>query len=156
MGKGNPLENLASGLFSPDAIQDALALPQLPKAAVAKGAKWEEKKTVGSPIGKMSVGMKYTFEGEVEKNGKKLQKIAVVPSFSLKGESQDPKMPLKITIKGSKGKGHLYFDNEAGRFLESTSESTMDVEIGLGEVMLPTRVNQNTTLKLKRPGQKSK
>jgi hypothetical protein len=151
------MDKLLGDLFSAEALQDAFALPQFPKEAVAKGKSWQEKKTFTSPVGKMTATVKYTYEGEVEKGGKKLEKIAIVPNLKGKGGA-DPggKMPFKVTIKSAKGKGHAFFDNEAGRLVESVSETTMDAELDLGGIMVPARVTQTTNLRLKRPGPKSR
>jgi hypothetical protein len=148
-GGGAGMEKMFLDLFSPEVLVEGFSLLQLPKDPVSKGDKWEDKKTVGSPVGKVTVSNKYVYEGQVEKGGKKLEKIAVTPQIKVAGAG-DAKLPFKVKIKSSKGKGAAYFDNQAGRLLETTNEMVMDAEISLGEIMLPSRVTQTATLRLKR------
>jgi len=149
-GGGGGLDKMFGDLFTPEQLLEAFNLPSLPKDAVSKGDTWEEKKTVGTPVGKISAGVKYKYEGQVDKGGKKLEKLGFIPSLKGKVGAADAKMPFKVNIKSSKGKGVAYFDNQAGRLVESTNEVTMDMEASFGELMIPMRVTQNATLRLKR------
>jgi len=146
--KGIPgLDKLGGGMLSAEGMKDLLALPKLPKEAVTKGKKWSEKAAIGLPVGKAKGKTQFTYEGQVEKGGKTLEKIGV--TSELKAEmAGDGAIPLKI--KGQKSKGHAYLDNQAGRMLEFTNEGTIEMELEFGGNTIPQRITQNISLKLKK------
>jgi hypothetical protein len=117
-----------------------------PKGPVNKGKNWTQKISLKMPFGKMAGDMKYTYEGPVEKDGKKLEKIAVQPNLKIE---LDPDAPAQIKIKSQKDKGHAYFDNQAGRLVEVTNEGTMEMELEVGGMTFTQNINQSTSLRLK-------
>jgi hypothetical protein len=118
----------------------------LPKGPVSKGKNWTQKFSMKMPMGKMAGDMKYTYEGPAEKDGKKLEKIAVQPNLKI---VPDPDAPLQMKIKSQKEKGNVYFDNEAGRLVEFTNEGTMEVEVEAGGMAFTQNITQSATLRLK-------
>jgi hypothetical protein len=144
------VDKLGGDLFSPDNMKGMMQGGMvLPKDAVTQGKSWTEKLNQKMPFGKITGETKYTYEGTVDKGGKQLAKISVQPDLKI---DADPNAPLQIKIKGGKGKGYTYFDNQAGRIVESNNETTMEMEIEIGGMTINQRIMQNTTLKLKGQG----
>ncbi len=119
----------------------------LPKEAVEKGKSWKHKTDQKMPFGKITGETKYTYDGEVDKDGKKLEKIAVNPEIKIE---PDPNAPIQIKVKDSKGKGYAYFDARAGRVVESNNETTMQMELEVAGMTIDQRIVQSTTMRLKK------
>jgi hypothetical protein len=118
----------------------------LPKGPVTKGKTWTQKFSMKMPLGKMAGDMKYAYEGPAEKDGKKLEKIAVQPNLKIE---LDPDAPAQIKIKSQKDKGHAFFDNEAGRLVEFSNEGTMEMEVEAGGMTFTQNITQSVRLRLK-------
>jgi hypothetical protein len=140
-------EQFGGQLLSPDGLKKMTgAGMMLPKEAVTKGKQWTQKMTMKMPnIGEMSGDMKYTYEGPVDKDGKKLEKIQIIPTLKIK---PDADAPVQIKMKAMKDKGYALFDNQAGRLVETTNEGTMEMEIEAGGMTIQMQMQQNTLLRL--------
>ena len=146
--KANPGAGKFTEEFTnPDALKKMMGGSLfVPKGPVSKGAKWAQKLSMNLPMMKMVGEMKFTYDGSIEKNGKRLEKVAIQPEFKIEG---DPASPLKIEIKSLKLKGHGYFDNQAGRLVEITNGGTMEMEIGANGMTLTQHITQNSVMRLK-------
>jgi hypothetical protein len=134
-------------MLSPESMKSMLGGNMvLPEGPVEKGKTWKQKTDTKMPFGRITGETKYTFEGEVERGGKTLQKIAVKPETKIE---TDPNAPVQIKVKDSKGKGYLFFDNKAGKIVETTNETTMQMEIEAGGMTIDMDLVQNTTVRLK-------
>ncbi len=103
-------------------------------------------------MGKMSGETKYTYEGQIDKGGAKLEKFAAKPDLKIEA---DPDAPIKMTMKGGSAKGFALFDNKVGRIAESTTEGTMKMEIEVGGMTIDMSSTQITTIRLKGPAKSS-
>jgi hypothetical protein len=140
-------DKLGGDMLSPEGLSKMVGGGMvLPKGPVNKGKNWKQKISLKMPFGKMAGDMKYTYEGPVEKDGKKLEKIAVQPNLKIE---LDPDAPAQIKIKSQKDKGHAYFDNQAGRLVEVTNEGTMEMELEAGGMTITQNITQSTSLRLK-------
>ena len=119
----------------------------LPRDAVTKGKSWSVKADMKIPTGRIKGDVHFTYEGTVEKDGKKLEKIAIKPDVTLEGA---PNAPFKMKLKAQEGKGYVYFDNEAGRMVGMDSNQTMDVTLDVNNMSILQRIEQLTTMKLKK------
>jgi hypothetical protein len=146
--KGIPgIDKLGGDMFSPDNMKSMMASNMvLPKEPVSKGKSWTQKTNQKLPFGKLTGETTYTYEGEIEKNGKKLEKIAVKPDIKIE---PDPNSPIQIKVKGGSGKGTTLFDNTAGRVIESTNEQKMEMELEIGGMTINQNITQTTTMRLK-------
>jgi len=137
-------------MLSPDSFKSMMGGNMvLPQDAVAKGKSWSQKTDQKTPFGKVTGTTKYTYEGEVDKNGKKLEKIALKPDVKIEA---DPNAPVQIKVKGGSGKGHSLFDNQAGRIAETVNETTMQMEVEAAGMTISMDVVQNTTVRLRGAG----
>jgi hypothetical protein len=137
-------------MFGPESfksiVHGSIILP-LPKEAIDQGKSWSHKMEQKAPgLGKMSVDTKYTYEGQIEKNGTKLEKLAAKPSLKIEA---DPDAQIKMSVKSSAGKGFALFDNKVGRIAESSNEQVIRMEIDAGGMTIDVSSTQNTTIRLK-------
>jgi len=100
-------------------------LEKFPADPVNKGDTWERTTKLNLGAGQiMTVATRYTYEGEIEKDGRKLEKITskvLTVDFAL-----EPGSPLPFTVKESalkpaETKGELLFDRKLGRTVKSSS-----------------------------------
>jgi hypothetical protein len=117
----------------------------LPKEAVTKGKSWTRKADMKMPMGQVKGDIQFTYEGPVEKNGKKLEKIAIKPNISLE---PTPGSPFQMTRKSQDGKGYVYFDNQAGRMVEVDSDQLMEMTINANNMNINQKMDQHTVMKL--------
>jgi hypothetical protein len=117
----------------------------LPKEAVTKGKSWNQKTDMKTQIGRMKGDLRLTYEGTVEKDGKKLEKIAVKPNVTL-----EPAANAKVQMKlnNQDGKGYVYFDNDAGRMAEVTMHQVMDMAMEAANQAINMKMDQNLMMKL--------
>jgi Family of unknown function (DUF6263) len=101
-------------------------LKRLPDMPVKKGDSWERTEKSNLGAGQvMTIVTKYTYEGEVEKNGVKLDRISskqVSVDFAL----EDSPLPFTVKssdLKATEAKGELLFDRKLGQVVESTSST---------------------------------
>jgi hypothetical protein len=143
-------------VFGPDSfksiVHGSIIVP-VPKDAVSKGKSWSHKMEQKTGMGKITADTKYTYEGQIEKNGAKLEKIVAKPE--LKIEAADPDSPIKMKMKSSTAKGFALFDNKIGRIAASSTEGAMRMEIEVGGMTIDMNSTQITTTKLKGPGKSS-
>jgi hypothetical protein len=117
----------------------------LPRGPVSRGTNWNEKTEVKMPFGTMKVDTKYTFEGPVTRQGKELQQISLKPVITM-----DPGQggPFSMKLKDQDAKGKAYFDNAAGRLVETNLKQDMNMETTVGGMTINQKIEQTMTMKL--------
>lgn len=149
----NSLKNLPGGeamgdLFSDEGLKKmAQGGIVLPKEAVSKGKSWTVKTDMKLPMGRVKGDIQFTYEDSVEKDGLKLDKIALKPNITIEGA---PDAPFQLKFKGQEGKGYVYFDNAAGRMVEVNSSQTMEMTVEANNMNILQKIEQNTTMKLRK------
>jgi hypothetical protein len=118
----------------------------LPKEPVQKGDSWSQKMNTKMAMGKISGETKYTYNGETEKNGQTLAKIAVKPNVKIE---PDENAKVQVKVKNTSGKGYAFFDNKLGRIAETTNETTMQMQVEAAGQTIDMNIVQNTTMRLK-------
>lgn len=115
--------NLAKDQFAPQTLATAAQqeLAPLPDKPVKAGASWTRQETLTLDSGQALVfEVQYTYDGTVEKNGVKLDKITRRPLKVKLTLAADAPLPFKL--KESKLKpensGVLLFDRARGRFVQ--------------------------------------
>lgn len=120
------VRKLVKGQFDPEAIKKAAneEIEKLPLDPVKKGDTWERTTRMNLGAGQvMTVATRYTYDGEIEKNGRKLEKVvSKVRSTDFALEDS----PLPFTVKSSElkpaeSKGEFLFDRVLGQVIESSS-----------------------------------
>jgi hypothetical protein len=75
----------------------------------------------------MSIETVATYKGETERDGRILAKVALVPSaVTIERSPTSGLGPFKL--KGQDGIGHMLFDNDKGRLIETEVIQTLDLE----------------------------
>jgi hypothetical protein len=120
-----------------------------PTEAVKKDAKWKNKFEKDLGLGKISGIMEFQYLGEESRNGKKLDKFTVKPSFKFEA-AENAQVPVKITDLKVK-EAATYFNRETGRVEETTQimDMVMSVEVGGTEINFNNQVSTITRLKTK-------
>ncbi len=145
------LQNLPGGaamgdMFSDESLKKmASGGVVFPKEPIEKGKSWTTKFDAKMPLGRLKGDIQYTYEGQEEKNGKKLEKIALKPNISIEA---DPKAPVQSKLKSQEGKGYVYFDNASGKLIELDSTQNMEMSIDAGNMNFVQKVEQSTLMKL--------
>ncbi|MSQ95231.1 MAG: hypothetical protein EXR98_11840 [Gemmataceae bacterium] len=145
--KALPGADKLGDVTSPDAFKTMVSNLVFPTDAISKGKTWNNKIETKTPFGKGITDNKYTYEGTIQKDGAALEKISVKPDTKIVA---DPNAQIKITIKDSKGSGHILFDNKKGRIIESITQQTTEMAISANGLDLTQTVQQTTTLRLKK------
>jgi hypothetical protein len=149
-------DKLGGDMLGPDSVKSMIEgsmLIPFPKDAISKGKDWSKKQDVKTAMGRMTGMNKYVYEGTIEKNGKKLEKIAV--------KTEDMKIepagnqPLKAKLKSNNTKGYLLFDNTTGRIAEASNEGVIEMEIDILGMTIAQTITQNQTMRLKGAGKTS-
>jgi hypothetical protein len=134
-------------MFSEDGLKQVIDQSGLvlPKEPVAKGKSWEQKVEFKSAGGKMNVVSTNTYEGAVKKDGKELERVSLKPVMTL---TPDPDAQAKITLKSQEAKGTAYFDNAAGRLVESNMTQNMEMQTSVMGMEFGQKLKQTVTMKL--------
>ena len=126
-------------------------LPEKPVAAADAGkAKWSKEREVEIPIGKVTQSTEFTYAGEVEEAGKKLDKIDFTSKLTLvPGGSKS----LKLTLKEQTQTGHAFFSAENGRVVSAEQTQKLVTEAPYRETVVTVTV-ESTVKTLVSPFQK--
>jgi hypothetical protein len=145
--KNLPGADKLGDMLSPESFKSMVSNLVFPTDAVTKGKTWTNKNEAKTPIGKTITEGTYTYEGPVQKDGATLEKISIKPNIKIE---PDPKAPVKIELKESKGSGQILFDNKAGRMVESTTNQVMQMQLGIAGMNINQTVDQTATMRLKK------
>jgi len=141
--QGIPGADLMGDMLTPEGFRQMMSQSGLvlPKDAVQKDEKWQNKTSMKLPIGKMAGEIVYTYKG-AQGN---LHTIGVEPKMTIQA---DPNAPFAVTMKNQKGAGEALFDSESGRLKQITLNQTMDMDLEAMGQTLSQRVVQTTTTRL--------
>jgi hypothetical protein len=134
-------------MFGSENLKSMVSQVYLPTESVEKGKSWTQRFEMKLPLRKIVGDYKYTYEGPVEKAGRKLERIALVPNIKIESK---PDAPFRMTIKSNKTKGHILFDNVAGRTALVSNEGTMEMEIEVADSTIREKTVQKMTMRLKK------
>jgi hypothetical protein len=118
----------------------------LPEGGVTKGKSWSSKHDAKmGQLGKMVVDTRYAYEGMETRRDKKVYKISMKPTVSIEA---DPGAPVAIKLKSQDTKGSAYFDNEAGRLLDTDMVQNLEMELDVMGQNITQKIKSTTSLKL--------
>ena len=105
-------------LFTPDGLRDIFgqSIVVIPDGDLSES--WEQEKASTTDMGNFNSIQTFTLEGDVEIDGRALQKIS---STMETRQSDEPKSENILT--DSSGKGELFFDESGGYFSSSSFEN---------------------------------
>lgn len=122
--------------------QGSLVLRDKP---VVKGDTWDQKLEMKMPFGKMRVDTAYTYEGPAERSGRKLEKVGLKPKLTIEADAAGA---LQMKVKDQEADGAVFFDNAAGRLVETKLTQNMTMEISVGGQNLAQKIKQTVSMKL--------
>jgi hypothetical protein len=121
-------------------------LERIPTEAVKKGDAWERTSKRSLGAGQMlTATTRFTYEGEVERDGKKLDKI-VTKVLSVDLTLEDSPLPLTIKstdLKPTESKGELLFDRKLGQTISASSSVRIvgDITFVINNMELPSKLD---------------
>jgi hypothetical protein len=138
-------------LLSEDTLKETFSktAPVLPEQEVEKGFSWDS--TYSAPenpmLGVMSVTSKYTYVGEEKRDNKTFDKFTVTTTIGLKAAEGAPGGGA-VSLGDQSSSGEVYFDAEAGYFVESTIGQKMEIKMEAQNVTV--EISTKTTSKVTR------
>jgi hypothetical protein len=129
-------------------------LEKFPAEPVKQGDVWERTAKLNISGGQvMTIATRYTYEGEIEKDGRKLDKITskvLTVDFALEPGSTLPFTLKESALKPEETKGEILFDRQKGRVVSSSSsiKITGDMTFVINGQELPSKLDlkmENTT-----------
>jgi hypothetical protein len=152
---GLAVPDIVKAEFSTDALKKELTtlLDVIPTKSISKGDTWEVE--TESQLGQgqvMTFSKKFTYEGEVEKDGVKLHKITV-KVLGVDFDIVNSSLPLTLKsadLKGGESKEEILFDNKTGMVVQNNSDlkitGELKFEAGGNEISgkLDLRITSNT------------
>jgi hypothetical protein len=147
------IKNLPGGgglgnILSADSLKQMASQSRaaLPDGPVTKGKTWVKNVDMKMPFGTMKVENISTYEGSSPRGDTKLEQIAIKPKMTIE---PDPNSPVTIKLKEQDGKGTTYFDNNAGRMVETNLKQNMVMALSVMGMDIEQKIEQVVTMKLK-------
>jgi hypothetical protein len=117
----------------------------LPKEAISKGKTWDQNMEMKTGMATMKMEMVNTLESPVKRDGKDLERISQKPNIAF---NFNDNLPVKIKLKSQDNKGTAYFDNTAGKLVETNMTQKLEMEISAMGQDIVQKMTQTVTLKL--------
>jgi hypothetical protein len=147
-GLPDEVRNLVKDEFDVEKIKKAAneEIDRIPQEAIKKGDEWERTSKRNLGAGQiLTVTSRFTYEGEVEKNGKKLDKVtSKVLSVDLTLEDSPLPFTIKSTdLKAVESKGEFLFDRNLGQAISSSSSVRIvgDLTFVINNMDLPSKLD---------------
>lgn len=143
-------------LVSEDSMKQFGLMSVFPEGPVAPGKTWTQETTMKNPVtGNQVVKTTFRYEGPETRDGKTLDKIALMMNFQPEGKKQEgekkegekkeaEKTEAMASLTTSEAKGFLSFDNEAGRVVETTMEMKMKIDMNV----MGQKITQDMNIKM--------
>ncbi len=146
--KAAPAGNRLRDLFTKEGLAEMLgqSFVVLPEAAVEKGFSWTEPSENNSPLGQLKQQHKFTYEGSEDRDGRSLEKIAVASTIELAEPKEDA--VAKLALKEQVQTGVLYFNAEAGRFVDGRISQSLATEKRLRDIVIRAKVKTTIDVRL--------
>jgi hypothetical protein len=137
------LNKTAGGQFgnilSDDSMKQMGMISKFPEAPIKLGESWSQEATMKFPVlGNTVVKTTFRYEGTETRDSVALDKIALSMNMKTEDNKQDgeaketpKKKDLVAGFTGWEGKGTLYFDNVAGRVVESRMTMKMKIKVNV-------------------------
>jgi uncharacterized protein YajQ (UPF0234 family) len=142
-----PGGGLGGDIFSEDGIKHMISEAglTLPEGTATKGKSWNKEVTLKILFGKMKINNTSTYEGPTTRDGTELEQISLQPKMTIEA---DDKAPFTLNLKSQDAKGTAYFDNKAGRLVETKMTQTTEMEVSaMGQTFIE-KIEQTVTMKL--------
>lgn len=131
----------AGGIMSAEQISEMMqkVSPVFPEQGLQEGDSWAGTSAIETPVGKINVKSKYTYEGQVEVESRTLHSIKVEITMDI----EVAEGAARIKFGDQDSTGVMLFDNRQGRLVRSDVDQkfSLEVEVAPGQ-MLKQRVSQ--------------
>jgi len=109
----------------------------LPTEAMDEGGTWSKSTTLEMGPAKQVTEKSYTYEGQEDRDGKKLAKIGVTSEIALEID-EDNEADVELEVTEQESTGAVYFDLESGKTVDSSLRTVLvlEGETPMGEVMM--------------------
>jgi hypothetical protein len=138
----------AADQFSEEGFKKSLVETSVtfPAEDLAPGKAWSRQLKIPTPEGaQVTQTRTYTYEGPDAKEGAGVERIGITSKVDLQGAATGADKP---EIKSQDCKGALYFDNVAGRMVNSVVTEKTETTLKVMDAKIDVTVDQNTTMKL--------
>ena len=138
------LTSSGNGVLTEDMVrqmmtQSAITLPTMP---ISRGYVWGNKQTVTLPYGIMTIDSRLSYVG-ADSAGRAV--IRMEPKISIQNSENSPQ---QVNLKGSNGKGSVYFDAARGVIVRSELDLTMEISVQLNGQAIDQKVTQKLAMTL--------
>lgn len=130
-------------LLTPEGLRDIFGQSVIVIPEGELEGPWQQEKASTTEMGNFNSTQTFTLEGEVEIDGRPLQKIS-----STMTTSQSPEPPSENVLQSSKGTGELYFDQEGGYFSSSSFENQFKFKRKYRDLAIDTVTQSSITMKV--------
>jgi len=123
----NPLAAQFQNFLSEDGIKETFRqmIPPFPEKGLQKGAEWKDSVVVKNPDGNQTMNLLFKYEGVVNRNEQPLEHFTVIGKLDLLNYGANSN--LNFEINAQENKGDIYFDNTAGRMVDSQTTQTLTI-----------------------------
>ena len=118
------------------------ASPVFPEEGVSKGSVWSQEQRVRMFLSNISLNTNYTYQGEVEQNGKMLDQIDLEMTMSILPGGAD----ITHVIEKQQNRGTVYFDADAGRLVETDVHNTLTLKTTLGQATVTSQMDSTVKM----------
>jgi len=116
-----------ASMLSDEGMKNLMQMGTLPDKPVRPGDTWNRTTTMKNPmLGDMTIETTWRYVGTEQRGGKELEKIASQIKMQF-GEGKEGK--ARITAQDNQGT--IYFDNQKGDLVESTTDSKMTIQVSV-------------------------
>jgi hypothetical protein len=115
----------------------------LPNYTAGKGKAWEHTKSAKVPGGTFTTRTEYVPAGAVKRDGKELEVIRIKSLTDFKGDGSE-----RLRLRSTESSGTAYFDKAAGRLVEKTVTTTLEIEFKIDDEPHVQKIQLTRTLKL--------
>jgi len=118
----------------------------LPKTAVSKGQTWTNEAQMKMPFGLVRANNEFTYQGPAQHDGRDTEKIGIKTALSLE-PAPGGKIQFKVT--STDAQGATYFDNVAGRVLESDMTQNLAMQFNVVGSSTEQEVHTSVSVNMK-------
>jgi hypothetical protein len=145
--KNNPAASQLGDLATEEGVKKFMGQTglRLPEEAVKKGSTWTTKNEIKNPqAGTVTTEGKHTYEGQETRDGKALEKISIELNQSVDSTGA----PTTIKIKTQDSRGTAWFDNAAGRLVETSLTQDVVQEVSAKNQTITQTLKTKVGMKL--------
>jgi len=118
---------------------------EFPESAIRADSRWTDKTSAMTSMGEFIVNTEFVYDGSEKRADRTVEKITLKPQMEFASQENTP---VKVTITDQEAGGTLYFDNAAGRLVESDSNLRWTMVAEVNGNAMEQEIDQKTTMKL--------